>query len=616
MQITKVNSALSFGRALKPEEVSEYSQTLNEGKKLAGQTGLSSFIMPSTSLPQPQAKNTGVGYLASKEALDYFDYMKTYLGFNVVQDLPEGDFVTLHYGGSSFALGNQNINPELLTTSDYENLLTKEDFEEIVKANNTQTKETIANFHNVSGKDGAQEKALFKAFDRFKALDETSQLKQRYNTFVKENAAWLDFTRKTEPNKEFFKFKQFLATEHLNSARQKLNERGLKLCGDVQINFSKDEVEAFPKAFKKDHYVGVPSWTIPSLDYDTILDETSDSHKLLKQKVQLAAKRYDLLRMDAAWTYVTPVITPKGETKILDHNRKYMADNLLNLIEKWVQEVKGKDYDLKNILYEFDAGVEEFATYYDGKLIPPIKDRVKLYNNTYMSNDWGSNEAFLNRGWPADTFSIGVGNHDSQPLRQIANDIPNSAGYCPKQDSLEPLARILKLDMEVLKNPVDFAKAKFAEPMMAKNNHMFFMDVFGREENFNEHARTYEKNFRYKVPENYQEAYHKSLQEGFGFNIMDSLEKVFKAKGLDSSHPELYSKIVKFKNILTEIPQIIPPKVETTENTEDIVTITQKSAKKGGNKLLWFAGGLVALAGGAFALYKTQQVKTSEKKTA
>lgn len=616
MQITKVNSALSFGRALKPEEISEYSQTLSEGKKIAGQTGLSSFIMPSTSLPQPQAKNTGVGYLASKEALDYFDYMKTYLGFNVVQDLPEGDFTTVHYGGSSLALGNQNINPELLTTSEYENLLTYKDFEEIVKANNTETKETIANFHNVLGKYGAQEKALLKAFDKFKTLDENSQLKQRYNTFVNENADWLDFPRETEPNKEFFKFKQFLATEHLNSARQKLNERGLKLCGDVPINFSEDEVKAFPKAFKKDYYVGVPSWTIPSLNYDTILDETSESHKLLKQKVQLAAKRYDLLRMDAAWTYVTPVITPKGETKILDKNRKYMADNVLNLIEKWVQEVKGKDFDLKNILYEFDAGVEEFATYYDGKLIPPIKDRVKLYNNTYMSNDWGSNDAFLNRGWPADTFSIGVGNHDSQPLKQIANDVQNSAGYCPKQASLEPLARLLKLDMEVLKNPVDFAKAKFAEPMMAKNNHMFFMDIFGREENFNEHAPVYEKNFRYKVPENYKEAYHKSLQEGFGFNIMDSLEKVFKAKGLDNSHPELYAQIVKFKNILTEIPQIVVPKAQPVENPEDIVTITQKSTKKGGNKLLWLAGGLVALAGSAFALYKNQQMKTNEKKPA
>jgi len=33
---------------------------------------------------------------------------------------------------------------------------------------------------------------------------------------------------------------------------------------------------------------------------------------------------------------------------------------------------------------------------------------------------------------------------------------------------------------------------------------------------------------------------------------MDSLEKVFKAKGLDKSKPELYSKIVKYRNILYE----------------------------------------------------------------
>ncbi len=84
---------------------------------------------------------------------------------------------------------------------------------------------------------------------------------------------------------------------------------------------------------------------------------------------------------------------------------------------------------------------------------------------------------------------------------------------------------------------MEYAKAKWAEPMTAKNNMMFYMDVFGREERFNMHGQNTtvhpEKNFAYKIPENYKEVYHKAVQEGYGFNIMDSLEKVFKAKGLD-----------------------------------------------------------------------------------
>ena len=35
---------------------------------------------------------------------------------------------------------------------------------------------------------------------------------------------------------------------------------------------------------------------------------------------------------------------------------------------------------------------------------------------------------------------------------------------------------------------------------------------------------------------------------------MDSLDKVFKAKGLDQSHPEIYAKIVHFRDVLLEDP--------------------------------------------------------------
>ncbi len=82
------------------------------------------------------------------------------------------------------------------------------------------------------------------------------------------------------------------------------------------------------------------------------------------------------------------------------------------------------------------------------------------------------------------------------------------------------------------------------------------MDVFGREERFDmqgfNSTKHPEKNYGYKVPTKYEKAYHKGIQEGFGFNIMDSLERIFKAKGNDKAHPDLYQKIVKFRDILNE----------------------------------------------------------------
>lgn len=642
MLVSRINPGLSFGRALHDNEIEEYKKTLSEGKNLVGQNGNSAFIMPSTSMPQSAARNTGVSNLASEESIKYLNDMRTYLGFNVVQDLPVNQFKGNHYNGSALSLGDQNINPELLTTEEYGSILTKEEFDEIVKANNGETKETLANFDNVIGNESAQGKALKKAYERFNALDEKSELKQRYNKFVTDNAERLNIKREAESDVDFFKFKQFLAEEHHAKGIQKLHDNGLKYCRDIAFNFDDDEVRAFPNAFKQDHYMGAPSWKIPSLNFDTILDESSDANKLLKMKVQYAAKDADMIRLDAAWNYVTPVVTPKDETQILDGNRKSLEKGLLDQIEKWVKEVKGEDFDVKsNILYEFEAGTNEFSAFWDGKLIPAVKDRVNIYQTTYMNDGWGSNAAFKDRGWSADELSVGVGNHDTQPLRQIANGVEDSVNgnQVNKNASISPLSKILKIDGETLQNPVEFAKAKWAEIMTGKNNHFFFGDVFGMADRFNEHNNQSATTFRRKVSVNYMQNYLDSLKEGFGFNIMDALAKTFKAKGLDESNADLYNKIVKFSNILADREEENTKLAEKAASAaQDTASTAVDNAKSGAEaagkaaestgkqatkaaksyKPLWYAAGALAVAGGVYAFVKNRHpkpVKKDEAKT-
>ena len=583
-----VNQNPTFKRSLRPDEFAEYSATLREAKAVTGQTGKSIFIMPSTCLPQSEALNTGVGNWASDKAQEYIDYMHKYLDFNIVEDLPSGQInpgktgFYCSYNSSALALGINHINPELLTTDEFANLLTKDEFQEIVNSNNSATKNEIVNFKNVVNLEGSQNKTLKKAFDRFEKLDEKHELKQKFKKFSQENADWLNFPRAGEENQEFFKFKQFLADEHLKIGKEKLNKKGIKLYGDCQIGFSKDELKAFPKAFKENHYIGIPDWKLYSLDFDKVLDETSDASKLLKRKIQLFAKRYDSIRFDVAWAYVTPVMTPDGVHEVQECNKRYLNDNLLKKIENWVKEVKGNDFNPKDLIYEFEAGANDFTTFDNsGNLIEPLKGRTKIYSSTYMNhtgNDkWGYNAAYLERGWSPDEFLLGVGNHDPQPLKQIAKGIPEEIRVFDrnlndykivyddhKTPAIRPLAEELKISEQKLQDPVEFAKAKFAEPMMGKNNEFFYMDVFGREERFDMQGfnsiKHPEKNYGYKVPVDYENAYHKSLKEGFGFNIMDSFEKVFKAKGYDKSHPELYKRIEKYNSILSDMPQKSPVK--------------------------------------------------------
>ena len=569
MKVSAIRSGVSFGAAIKPSEIEEFKKVRDEAKALVGQNGKSIFIVHDACLPQSVHKNTGVANLASRESLDFLKYMQTYTGCNMIEVLPQGQVgnakgsgLYCAYAGTAFSLGNHQINPALLTTERYGKLLTKEEFSDIVKANDKADAHTIANYENVMSPVGEQSKKLKIAFDRFKILDENNELKQRYNTYVAENEEWLKIPISYEPDKEFYQFKQFLADSHLKDAKTEINNLGMKLCGDCLINFSEDERRAFPKAFLQNEFIGTPDWQITSLDYDKLSDPTSDAAKLLKMKVQLFAKRYDAIRFDVGWSYLNPLIHKTDGTSYGND----LGDNVLKFIENAVKEVKGEDFDLKDLMYEFEGG-REFKPN-SGELHDAAKTRTKIYSSTYMHDNnfdvWGSNDAFLKRGWDPEYFVIGPGNHDPQPLKQIALDMPDTSVLdgqkYHKADAVDALSKIFRVDAETLKEPAEFAKMKWAEPMTARHNQMFYMDVLGRQERFdmqnlnlvNDESKglfAY-KNYARKITEDYKCEYHKAVEDGFGFNIMDSLERVFRLKGLEQSHPELYSKIVKFRDVL------------------------------------------------------------------
>lgn len=515
-------------------------------------------------------------------------------------------------------MGDQNIHPELLTTPQYGKILKPEEFAEIVAANTTESiiqnvrpnedekpmvsKDTIVNFENIIGDDTSFEKALQKAFTRFQESpdSEVVALRGHFEKYKEENNDWLErkgifevlkkehgtdeyenWQNETDKNLydtndkekaqkrirgiladpkksreiEFYKFKQFIADEHLKLGRQKLNAKGLKLFGDCLIAFSKDEMWAYPKAFEKNANIGIAAWGLPALDYSTIGDPNSDSAKLLKRKVGLFAKRYDSIRFDVSWTYVTPLITQKGDTK---GTKKYQGSKVLEMIEATVKEVKGADFDTKDLIHEFETGPDDFQSFDENGLIEPLKTRTKVYGSAYMNDDyegWGYNEAFLRKGFGEDGYVLGVANHDPVALRRLAEADSSSDDKLKAQKAaqIKPLARVLRLDETRLRTDVlEFTNAKFAEPVMAKNNMVFYMDVLGRKEQFDSQEDNGPINFRQKITDAFESEYHTALQEGQGFNMMDALAKIFKARKLDEGHPQLFDKIIKFRDKLAK----------------------------------------------------------------
>lgn len=526
----KINSAINFQRRLKPKEEDEYSAVLKQAKEKIGNTGKSILIVPTSSLPQETTNNTGVGTLNTQESAKFFDFAQKYWGINEIQIQPSGQYHSYEgqypiYSGTSMDLGNHMI--------DIKSHCTEEEFKELVNANNQKEK---INYSNVVEQFSKQEKILQKVYEReknnveftkFKAensqrlepkalyralreINRTHDYKQWNNT--DKNLYTLPQIEREKRIKEiyelkgkeidFYKFKQFLAENDLQKAKQELNKKGLKLDGDLICGLSYDEIWSHPKAFLEGKTI---KWDLPALDLDS-----KEAEKLIREKVNIYAKRFDGLRIDASWIYVQPLSKDYG-------------DKILNVIDDEVKKVKGKDFDLHNVMHEFVASAEDFSLFEDNKIKPYIDSRVKIYTSDWLSNDWGANKSFLEHGWSKENFIIGATNHDSKPMKFDKNQA-------------KILSKILNIPYAKLTDEKEFIKAKFAEPMMAYNNMIYFRDALNNKTD--------------KIPANFEDKYFKDLENGKGFNPMDALEKAFRAKGLNEKEPELFRKIVKYRKIL------------------------------------------------------------------
>ncbi len=564
MKILPINS-INFKRRLKTSEEAEYSDVLKQGKAKAANTGVLSgksiLIVPTPSLPQSPSNNTGVGNLGSEDAQKFFDFAKKYWGINEVQILPSGQYhshagVYLPYSGTALDLGNHMIN-----LKDY---LSEEDFKKVAAKNNVKDK---VNFSNIVEFNSISEDMLKKLYNHL-----SPEMKQEFEAYKTEYAQLLerkslyrafreinhthDYRKWNELDKnlfnedivsvaerkkriteikqlksesiDFYKFKNFLAEKSLKKAKAELNSKGIKLNGDMLCGFAYDEVWSHPKAFLKNTKM---SWSLPALDANS-----PDAEALLREKVNLFAKRFDGFRVDAAWTYISPNIT---DTKTGVKSKIFNGTKFLDIIDDEVKKVKGSDYDLNNIMHEFAADPNtEFSIYYDNELKPSVKDRVKIYTSEHMTKNWGSAKNFLDRRWNPDKFIIGSANHDTGNIE-------------PTTEQIEALSKALNIPESKLKTKSEFLKAKFAEPLRAKNNFVFFLSALGFDNKF-QHLSDRSLDWTAKIPENYEEVYINALSKGTAYNPMDALEKQFKAQGLDKNEPELFKKIVKYRKILEE----------------------------------------------------------------
>lgn len=603
MKIGNINNNCSFGRALTTNEKKEYQQTINEAKQKLGTdktiATVFDFCVPSTS------KDTGIGTTFSDDAQKMLSMLKTMCGVNGVQLQPQGqisNFVRSPYSGTGFSLGEHIIDLTKLADDKYGNLLTQEDLNSPYM--DRIENHDVVNYDNVFAKDG-QKAMLQIAYANFKELDDVSDLKQEFEQFKKDNQYWLrkdalfeamcvknnseDMRTWSDRDKNVFatkegdsekiyeleqvtdengnnvvdyeEFVQFIADKQQKESKANFNNQGIDVYGDCQIGFSDKDFWAHKYAFFPNYEFGCKMddnsyscWS-PAINFYKLDGEAGE---LLYNKFDLFFKRYDGVRIDAAWQLINPLIceplTENGnpvfdnsgnklgklvetQPQIKNGGREIIENIVMNAADKngvrrdkvLLELLGGNSYDSLDAVRDLGATLIHISRYGNEGW-----GRVKYYESH------GSNK-YQNMG-PED-YIIGPGTHDDPSLiEQVQNEDvrKTKANY---------LSRDLGIDREYMQHSAEVtASAVFGEMYTTNNQFATLPDILGSKRKINT-PNTTEGNWSYRAPQDYEKEYFTNLSQHKGLNTPDAMAKALRAK-TGYQHQWLIDKLNHFANIL------------------------------------------------------------------
>lgn len=602
MKIASIQSSASFGRALTTPEKREYEKTLNDARK---QLGIDKTTATIFDFSVPTAKNdTGIGTSFSTDAQQMAGLLKTMCGVNSIQLQPQGEisnYVRSPYSGTGFSLGMHIIDLTKLQDKAYGELLTSDDMKNsymtrIEDHDNVQ-------YENVFAPDG-QKEMLRIAYSRFQELKPSSPLKKDFEKFKKENAYWVEkdalfeatavangsadmktwslrdqnvFATK-EGDKEriaqlkkvkdeagnnvvdFNEFIQFIADKQQKDSKVEFNKQGIDIYGDCQIGFSQKDFWAHKSAFYPTYEFGCEldkgnfsCWS-PAINFEEL---NGDAGELLYNKFDTFFKRYDGVRIDAAWQLINPLIcepwTNKGQA-VFDNNGNKLGHKLNyqpqvpNGGKKIIEDIVLKAADKNNVSHD-----KIFLELLGGNSYDSL-DAVKGLGTTlihitrYGKDDWGRVKYYESRGdnkyqnmKPGD-YTIGPGTHDDYSLIEQAENGRDRAGYLGYDLHLNPA--------DVASTPAKLSEAVYAELFTTKNQFATLPDIFGSRRRINT-PNTTAGNWSYRAPRDYEKHYHQNLAKGRGLNAADALAKAIKAKQFGRPST-LTQKLEHFANILRQ----------------------------------------------------------------
>ena len=602
MKIASVRSNASFGRALTTKETKEYTKVLKEARKELGIDKTTATIFD-FSVPKAE-HDTGIGTSFSKDAQEMAAFLQTMTGVNSVQLQPQGEisnYVRSPYSGTGFSLGMHIIDLNKLQEKEYGSILSAGDLNSSYM--NRVHDDSTVKYENVFAEDG-QKAMLQRAYSNFKKLPETSALKKEFAKFKRENAFWVErdalyeaaavangskdmktwsyrdqnvFAMRDGDQERIFQLKQvsddkgnnvvdyeefvqFIASKQQQESKENFNKKGIDIYGDCQIGFSQKDYWAHKSAFYQNYEFGCDigdgkysCWS-PAIDYSKLDGEAGE---LLYNKFDLFFKRYDGVRIDAAWQLINPMICEPWKRHgqdVFDNNGNKLGRKLDhqpqvgNGGKKIIKDIVLKAADKNHVPHD-----KVFLELLGGNSYDSL-DAVKNLGTTlihitrYGGDNWGRVKFYESRGdnkyqnmHPGD-YTIGPGTHDDYSLREQAENARERSGY---------LADDLKLNRMYLEQSKSArADAIFAELFTTKNQFATLPDILGSNRRINL-PNTTDGNWSYRATQDYQRKYFENLQDGKGLNAADALATALRAKNNGRTN-NLINTLTHYANVLRE----------------------------------------------------------------
>lgn len=491
------SNKLNFARALTTRENKVLTDILQRGREEAG---IDTFAigLPIAAAPAVKDKqDTGIGSFEGVKA--FMQKAKGLMGVNTVLFLPIGssyDNAHSPFSTGAFGIYEGYFIPEKLTGENYGKLLNPEnDLDKKVL-------DALANSANpFSGKTQYEnidkvEAVLNRAYENY--TNGADKLKKEFESFQQrpEINYWLDaYAKNKDPeNPERFKFKQFIAEKQYNQMKQELNSNGVDVIVDVPVGADR-QLDAKIETDKgnPDPFIDSPieafdgnqdKWVDWGLNP---LDPGLDSGKELAYwKAHYHGKHGDGARLDSFQNNMF-ASNRNGVMWQYNNNPEVIADQLFYGLKdggvdpekSFAEHLPGSaNYDIGKV----DAHLEGKSNHIFGS--PIGKLTVKKWN------DFGPNSFYS------------YGSHEISGYHQDRNG-----------------------DKEGIKNG-------FAELLsgQAKKAFLPFTDIFGIDRTYNISNTSNDTNWTIRLTENWEEEYHKKLQDGFGFNAPEVFGKVLEQK--------------------------------------------------------------------------------------